>query len=215
MSIFEIMIKNKILRMIKDSKTFKNSQNFSYPPVSSIDMQRVQRLIYPFQRNLQQSGIDKCMDFISLLKEHSKIENAPKNSKNQHIITKKHLRLLIEYLKAKSNCQLEIKSREFNRSHNNQKNIIFTFFASEYPSLMRSVTQNNFQLFEFSVYLYKVEDLVNEWLQYIDEVQKMKCQKKMMPSIFPETVLTESNSLLDLNFDSDDSMFPQIDTCDI
>lgn len=184
---------------------------------SSKDQIRVSKFIEQFDSALRKKKIIATKPFISLLKDHSKITNASKCSKNQRIINKKHINELFQFLISNSHCELSIKIREFNRASVEFKNKIFTYFASEYPNLMHMVAHDNFKFFQFAQYLHDVDVLVSQWDQYINDIHRGINQAsidlitpiadKNNEDFFPEPFLELTNDPFSYEYNEDESVF--------
>lgn len=138
----------------------------------SDDTVRINKLFDPIKKLLQQRNVTLIKPFSTLLKEHSKIKKAPKGSQCQKLINKGDTFELVQFLISKSNCNLEIKTRDFNRAKYEYKNIFFTYFALEYPELMQAVAHDQFKCFQFSSHLFDLDVLVAKWIQYVQEIQQ-------------------------------------------
>ena len=139
---------------------------------STVDSERIQEMEQPFQETLHLYKV-KPENFVQYLKDYSKTSITPKGILAK-VINKNDLWSAVQIMQKLSKCKIALKLRDFKRSSTDVKNVVFTYFALEYPSMMHEIATNEFQAFPFCDRLHDKHNLAIKWDECINKLQEIK-----------------------------------------
>lgn len=144
------------------------------PPGTTIDSLRIMKYIYKFLFYLSQIGIiqEYVKNFVVILRKHS--QKPMKNISNSRQLNRYDFAALFNYLFDKIKRPDLFKEREIQCIHDHERNIIFTYFAAFYPSILLEIAENNFNDLYFSSRLYQKEVISEKFIKLINEIENLK-----------------------------------------
>lgn len=201
--------------MDKSSRTYDlrwYQENPRIPPPGIDDPNwYIMRYIFPFLVVLSSIdlAIDKVKDFVGLFKVYSQCGNKDRGS-NTKMIGKNDFSAIFRNFFIIIKAENRFVKRVFDKINNFERNIIFTFFAAQFPSLMYQIAKD-LPKFGIDGKICKKKEFSEELIKLTDEVQKLKNSGNLMIQSDPfENIHLEELT----NFSDQDEPFEFIGTED-